>query len=56
VHGHTVYGYAGDAQSTDGSESSHMHNPWQEDYNTGYGACLPVTLNRFGVLFVVVYN
>jgi len=26
----------GDAQSTDGAESSHMHDPWTEDYNRGY--------------------
>ena len=26
----------GDAQSTDGSESSHMHNPWEENYGRGY--------------------
>ena len=25
----------GDAQSTDGAESSHMHNPWEENYNRG---------------------
>ena len=27
---------AGDAQSTDGSESSHAHDPWTIDYATGY--------------------
>ena len=26
----------GDAQSTDGSESSHMHDPWTTDYSRGY--------------------
>ncbi|XP_064631565.1 galactocerebrosidase-like [Lineus longissimus] len=26
----------GDAQSTDGSESSHMHSPWEENYHRGY--------------------
>ena len=26
----------GDAQSTDGAESSHMHNPWEENYGRGY--------------------
>ena len=26
----------GDAQSTDGSESSHMHEPWDENYRRGY--------------------
>lgn len=26
----------GDAQSTDGAESSHMHNPWEENYERGY--------------------
>jgi galactosylceramidase len=26
----------GDDQSTDGSESSHMHEPWDENYNRGY--------------------
>jgi galactosylceramidase len=26
----------GDAQSTDGSESSHMHNAWEENYGRGY--------------------
>ena len=26
----------GDAQSTDGSESSHMHDPWVENYGRGY--------------------
>jgi len=26
----------GDAQSTDGSESSHMHEPWDENYHRGY--------------------
>eukprot|EP01116_Phalansterium_solitarium_P024319 TRINITY_DN8883_c0_g1_i1.p1 TRINITY_DN8883_c0_g1~~TRINITY_DN8883_c0_g1_i1.p1 ORF type:complete len:826 (+),score=339.12 TRINITY_DN8883_c0_g1_i1:203-2680(+) len=26
----------GDAQSTDGAESSHMHNPWEENYQRGY--------------------
>ena len=26
----------GDAQSTDGSESSHMHDPWTTDYTRGY--------------------
>jgi len=26
----------GDAQSTDGTESSHMHEPWDEDYRRGY--------------------
>jgi galactosylceramidase len=26
----------GDAQSTDGSESSHMHEPNDENYNRGY--------------------
>jgi len=26
----------GDAQSTDGAESSHMHDPWNEDYQRGY--------------------
>ena len=26
----------GDAQSTDGAESSHMHDPWTEDYYRGY--------------------
>eukprot|EP00759_Apiculatamorpha_spiralis_P041702 PhF_6_TR40219/c0_g1_i1/m.59754/K01202/GALC; galactosylceramidase len=26
----------GDAQSTDGAESSHMHNPWDENYERGY--------------------
>ena len=26
----------GDAQSTDGAESSHMHNPWEENYHRGY--------------------
>jgi galactosylceramidase len=24
------------AQSTDGAESSHMHDPWNEDYRRGY--------------------
>jgi galactosylceramidase len=26
----------GDAQSTDGAEASHMHNPWDENYDRGY--------------------
>jgi galactosylceramidase len=26
----------GDAQSTDGAESSHMHTPYEEDYRRGY--------------------
>ena len=26
----------GDAQSTDGTESSHMHEPWDENYRRGY--------------------
>ncbi|XP_046548414.1 galactocerebrosidase-like isoform X2 [Haliotis rubra] len=26
----------GDAQSTDGTESSHMHNSWEENYQRGY--------------------
>ena len=26
----------GDAQSTDGTESSHMHEPWDENYHRGY--------------------
>jgi len=26
----------GDAQSTDGCESSHMHDPWTTDYTRGY--------------------
>jgi len=26
----------GDAQSTDGTEASHMHNSWDENYNRGY--------------------
>ena len=26
----------GDAQSTEGTESSHMHNSWDENYNRGY--------------------
>ena len=26
----------GDAQSTDGAEPSHMHNPWDENYERGY--------------------
>jgi len=26
----------GDAQSTDGSEASHMHTPWDENYSRGY--------------------
>ncbi|XP_046548389.1 galactocerebrosidase-like [Haliotis rubra] len=26
----------GDAQSTDGSEASHMHNSWEENYHRGY--------------------
>ena len=26
----------GDAQSTDGSEPSHMHDPWDENYERGY--------------------
>jgi galactosylceramidase len=26
----------GDAQSTDGAEPSHMHNPWEENYQRGY--------------------
>jgi len=26
----------GDAQSTDGTESSHMHEPWDENYSRGY--------------------
>lgn len=26
----------GDAQSTDGAESSHMHTPFEEDYHRGY--------------------
>jgi hypothetical protein len=26
----------GDAQSTDGAESSHMHDPWTADFNRGY--------------------
>lgn len=26
----------GDAQSTDGAESSHMHTPWDENYERGY--------------------
>ncbi|XP_071090482.1 galactocerebrosidase-like isoform X1 [Haliotis cracherodii] len=26
----------GDAQSTDGTESSHMHNSWEENYERGY--------------------
>jgi galactosylceramidase len=26
----------GDAQSTDGAESSHMHTPYEEDYHRGY--------------------
>ena len=26
----------GDAQSTDGAEPSHMHDPWNEDYTRGY--------------------
>jgi len=26
----------GDAQSTDGTESSHMHEPWDENYQRGY--------------------
>ena len=26
----------GDAQSTDGTESSHMHEPWDENYDRGY--------------------
>jgi galactosylceramidase len=25
----------GDGQSTDGAESSHMHNPWEENYQRG---------------------
>jgi hypothetical protein len=32
----------GDAQSTDGSESSHMHDPWTTDYTRGCVAfCAP---------------
>ena len=26
----------GDAQSTDGTESSHMHESWDENYQRGY--------------------
>lgn len=26
----------GDVQSTEGSEASHMHNPWDENYFRGY--------------------
>ena len=27
----------GDAQSTEGTEASHMHNEWDENYSGGYG-------------------
>jgi len=36
----------GDAQSTDGAESSHMHNPWEENYDRGYEWMLMVEAKK----------
>jgi hypothetical protein len=42
----------GDDQSTDGSESSHMHEPWDENYNRGYEWWLMKEAKKVSILYM----